>query len=361
MYHFADDKQSKTVTMHFSNRIRGKFLLEDITVDEFLKERENFGHLFDVRSPAEFEHSHIPAADNFYVFTNEERARVGTIYKQVSSFEAKVLGAGLICKNMSRHLEELYPRVSPKEKIAIYCARGGMRSGAASTILSSIGYRIYRLTGGYKSYRAHVTSGLNSFPHKNFFVLHGPTGSAKTQIVKSLSCGIDIEGLARHLGSSFGAIMGAQPTQKMFQNQLYDALSRFDAGDKIVLEGESVKLGNIILPTLLHERMQEGCSIYLDMPFEFRVEEILRQYSPISSEFFDRAMEKIKPYMKGSSWLAAKEAFVKNDLKSTAETLLAEYYDKVYKKPKNIDLMLRPKSIDEAIREVEAFLNSYQT
>jgi len=321
--------------------------------EEFLERKSEFGHIFDVRSPLEFASSHIPNSENLLVLTNEERAEVGTIYKQVSPFDAKMLGARLICKNMAAHLEHFYPRISPKDKIAIYCARGGMRSGAAATILGSIGYRVVRIRDGYKGYRSRVAAYLEEFPHKNFFVLHGPTGSGKSLVIDKLSWSIDLEGMAGHMGSSFGSIMGGQPSSKMFQNRLFEAISGFGESDAILIEGESKKIGSVMLPSLLYQRMSEGFGILIEMPLEFRVAHIAKQYGGIDRQFFDTAMEKIKPYMKGSSWSGAKEAFYAGNKELTAEILLLEYYDKVYKKPKKIDLVLRPKSIEEAAEEIE--------
>lgn len=325
----------------------------EIDIEEFLAQKQKFRFLFDVRSPGEFGESHIPGAENLYVFTDEERAKVGTIYKQVSPFEAKVIGAKLVCKNMAAHLEDFYPRVSPKDQVALYCARGGMRSGAAAVILGAIGYRVVRIRGGYKSYRSHVVYALENFPHNNFFTLHGPTGSAKSLIIKKISWSIDLEGLAKHMGSSFGSILGEQPTQKMFQNLLAESLFRFKAYDPILIEGESKKIGNVVLPNLLYQRMQDGFAILLEMPLAFRVAHVARQYGAIDAAFFAQAMEKIRPYMKSTAWSEAKEAFNRADKEKTAQILLLEYYDKVYKKPKKIDLVLRPGSIEEAIWQIE--------
>lgn len=284
--------------------------------------------IIDVRTPSEFAHSHIPNARNLPVLSDEERVQVGTLYKH-NPFEAKLLGAALICQNIARFLPTL--GITPAHIIRIYCARGGMRSLSLQTILDNIGYRTIRLQGGYKTYRNAVLRALATKPNMQFFTLVGPTGSGKSELLALYEDSLDIESLARHCGSSFGAIYGAQPSVAMFENMLYTRLVELE-GKKVLTEGESKKLGNIIVPKALYDAYQHAPKIYLHTPLELRIHRILRYYQHIDEEFFASAMQKIARFMQKSLWLEAKEAFARDDKYKVAQILLEHYYDKVYKK-----------------------------
>ena len=288
--------------------------------------------IIDVRSPSEFAHSHIPNAINLAVLDDEERARVGTLYKH-NPFEAKLLGAGLICQNIASFLPTFLSNLglTPAHIIRIYCARGGMRSLSLQTILHNIGYRTIRLQGGYKAYRNAVLTDLARTPNMQFFTLVGPTGSGKSELLALYEYALDIESLAKHCGSSFGAIYGTQPSVAMFENMLFTRLGELE-GKKVLVEGESKKLGNLIVPKALYNAYQSAPKIYLHTPMELRIQRILGYYQHISEEFFVNAMQKIAPFMQKNFWLEAKEAFMRDDKYMVAQILLEHYYDKVYKK-----------------------------
>ncbi len=287
--------------------------------------------LIDVRSPAEFEESHIKDAINLYSLDNNQRAEVGTLYKR-SPFRAKMLGASLISANISRYLQNELKELTPKTEVFIYCSRGGQRSGAFATILSAIGFRVYKLKGGYKSYRNYVVNYLESFEYSSFVVLDGLTGSGKSKIIKELENAIDLEALANHYGSSFGGVNGSQPSQKQFQNSLFDELERIKKYDITFLEGESKKVGKLHIPSHLYKKMLNSPHIWIESPLEERAKRVVQDYQKIDDNFFEESLKKIKPYIDKRYLTKAREAFYRGDLYGCAYILLDKYYDRVYKR-----------------------------
>lgn len=315
-------------------------MLIDLEIDAFNTQKTNFDLLIDARSPKEFKESHIPHAQNFYALSDDEHEEVGTLYKQVSRNDAKALGASYICTNVASHIKTLYKKYKAGSKIGIYCARGGLRSSSIAHILSSIGYQVFRLSGGYKNYRSYVVSYLEHVPHRNFIVLGGNTGCGKSELLQDLPLSIDLEKMANHLGSTFGSIKGAQPSQKEFQNRLFEALFAIDTKDYIFIEGESKRMGSIILPSSLHNAMKESYRIEITAPLNQRVERILKDYKAIEDQFFYTSMETITPYIKTTAKEEAIDAYQKSNLARVAEILLVDYYDIVYRKPKHIDAII---------------------
>lgn len=222
---------------------------------------EGFDEIIDVRTPSEFREDHIPGAVNLPVLSDEERAHVGTLYKQASPFEAKKAGAALISRNIAAHLEERLMDRPREWRPLIYCWRGGKRSGAMAHILSEIGWKVARLEGGYKAYRRHVIESLEVLPARfRFFVICGPTGSGKSRLLAALArLGaqvLDLEALAAHRGSVLGALPETpQPGQKWFESQVWHALRHFDPALPVFVEGESRKVGNLRVPEALIQRM----------------------------------------------------------------------------------------------------------
>ncbi len=325
-------------------------MLKEINLDDFLDDFKDFDLLIDARSPKEFAHSKIPGAINLYALNDDEHKEVGTIYKQKNKNEAKLLGAKYICLNAAKHIDTLSKRVKIGSKIAIYCARGGLRSSSLATIFSNIGYRVYKLDKGYKGFRSRVVSYLENFPHKNFVVLGGNTGCGKTELIKELENSIDLEGLANHLGSTFGQVKGEQPSQKEFQNRLFFKLLNLDLNKPVFIEGESKKIGSVILPDLLYRRMGEGKRVEITAPLQDRVERILKDYESVDDDYFYYCMERITPYIKREIKERVIDAYESKDLAKVAELLLVGYYDNVYKKPSKIDFTLENSDIKETIK-----------
>jgi tRNA 2-selenouridine synthase len=243
-----------------------------------------FDTIVDTRSPAEFAEDHVPGAISCPVLDNEERARVGTIYKQVSPFEAKKLGAALVAKNISLHLEKSFLAKPRTWKPLVYCWRGGKRSGAMAHVLREIGWEAKTLEGGYKAYRRHVVDSLAALPAGlTFKVIHGVTGSGKSRLLQALQAAgaqvLDLEDLAAHRGSVLGTLPGRpQPSQKMFESLLLRKILSFDVQKEIYVEGESKKIGQLQVPEALIARMRASECLLLQAGLETRVALLLDEY-----------------------------------------------------------------------------------
>ena len=245
---------------------------------------DRYDTVIDCRSPAEFAEDHVPGAISAPVLQDDERAAVGTLYKQHSAFEAKKLGASLVAKNVARHVETLFAGKQRGWRPLVYCWRGGKRSGAMAHILREIGWDARTLEGGYRSYRRWVVAQLETLPEKlDFRVIHGPTGSGKSRLLGALrnagAQALDLEELAAHRGSVLGNLPGRpQPTQKWFESQLLAALASFDRARPVFVEGESKKIGQLQVPEALIARMRAARCLRLDTALEVRVTLLLDEY-----------------------------------------------------------------------------------
>ncbi|MBS0312362.1 MAG: tRNA 2-selenouridine(34) synthase MnmH, partial [Proteobacteria bacterium] len=205
--------------------------------------------IIDVRSPGEFSEDHIPGAVNLPVLDDAERERVGTLYKQISSFEAKKVGAALVSRNIAKHLDAWFIDKPKSYRPLVYCWRGGSRSGSLTHVLQKIGFGAVQLEGGYKAYRRHVVAELDRLPALlTYRVVCGPTGSGKSRLLQALADAgaqvLDLEALAAHRGSLLGALPDQpQPSQKSFESAIWFALSRFDSAHPVFVESESKKIG----------------------------------------------------------------------------------------------------------------------
>jgi tRNA 2-selenouridine synthase len=243
-----------------------------------------FDEVIDVRSPAEFALDRVPGAINCPVLDDAERARVGTIYKQVSPFDAKKLGAALVSKNIARHIEERFLERERSWRPLIYCWRGGQRSAAMAHVLRQIGWDAATLDGGYRAYRREVVAQLEALPARfRFRVVCGATGSGKSRLLAALAANgaqvLDLERLASHRGSLLGELPGEpQPSQKMFDSLVWDALKRFDPEKPVFVEAESKKIGQVQAPAALLERMREGECLRLEVAVAERVRFLIDEY-----------------------------------------------------------------------------------
>lgn len=241
-----------------------------------------FDTLIDVRAPAEFAEDHIPSAINLPVLSDEERARVGTMYKQVSPFDARKLGAALVAANAARHLQGPLAGMLGGWKPLVYCWRGGQRSGSFAMILGQIGWRVDTVAGGYKAWRSRVVQALYEMPFPmRAVVLDGNTGAGKTALLPLLAARgvqvLDLEGLARHRGSLFGAV-GPQPSQKAFETALAYAISGLDPTRPVVIEAESSKIGNCRLPASIWKAMQAAPRLFIESPARARAAHLIAAY-----------------------------------------------------------------------------------
>jgi tRNA 2-selenouridine synthase len=245
----------------------------------------SFDEIIDARSPSEFSDDHLPGAISLPVLNDAERAMVGTLHKQSSAFEAKIIGAALVARNIAHHLET-YLRDKPRNyRPLIYCWRGGSRSGAMTTILRSVGWNAAQLEGGHKAYRHHVIAELARLPEQlDFRVICGPTGVGKSRFLRELrACNaqvLDLEDLAAHMGSVLGAYPARpQPAQKLFESRVWYALQSFDPGRPIFVESESKKIGNLHTPDELLNRMRTAQCINLRADIPVRVELLKQEYA----------------------------------------------------------------------------------
>ena len=248
-----------------------------------------FDDIIDVRAPAEYADDHIPGAISLPVLDDAERAEVGTIYKQVSPFTARKVGAALVAKNAAVHLQGPLAEKSGAWKPLVYCWRGGQRSGSFASILAQIGWRVDTVAGGYKAWRGLVVKALYETPVASpVVVLDGNTGSAKTEVLNLLPAlgvqVIDLEGLARHRGSLFGHMPGGQPSQKAFEVALALELARLDPSRPVVVEAESSKVGNCRVPPQLWKAMVAAPRVAIAAPRAARAQYLTRAYADMVAD-----------------------------------------------------------------------------
>ena len=244
----------------------------------------NFSTIIDVRTPLEFAEDHVPGAINCPVLSNEQRAQVGTIYKQVSPFEAKKIGGALIAANIATHIQQGMLDMPKDWRPLIYCWRGGMRSGAMQIILRQIGWQAHKLEGGYKAFRQHVMEQTQLLaPRLSLHIICGATGSAKTRILQAIGARggqiLDLETLASHKGSVLGSLPGQpQPSQTGFETAVWQALEQLDPARPVFVEAESRKVGNLHIPEPLIERMRASPCLDIEATRAARVSFLLRDY-----------------------------------------------------------------------------------
>jgi tRNA 2-selenouridine synthase len=261
-----------------------------LNIDLFSSHLDQFDAIIDVRSPAEFALDHIPGAINCPVLSNEERIQIGTLYKQVSPFAAKKLGAALVSRNIANHLEHSLLDFPREWRPLIYCWRGGERSGAFTHILNRIGWKAMQLQGGYQGFRRTVIDDLGRASQDfSFQVVCGMTGSGKTRLLhelKSLGAQIlDLEGLAIHRGSVLGNEPNIdQPTQKGFETNLWNAFRYLDPSKIIFVESESKKVGGLHIPDSLMESIRNSQCIELRSSASTRVSWLLKDYRHFLSD-----------------------------------------------------------------------------
>jgi tRNA 2-selenouridine synthase len=322
--------------------------IEKLKIEDFLALSAG-APVFDVRSPGEFSHAHIPDAYSFPLFTNEERAVVGTLYKQRSREAAIKTGLDIFGIKMRRMVEEAEQIIqqhqtahkqSPQNTVFVHCWRGGMRSAAIAWLLDLYGYRVYTLIGGYKSFRKWVMKVLaNPGPIQ---IIGGYTGSGKTDLLQVLKDRhaqpvVDLEGLAHHKGSAFGAInMPPQPSQEMFENRLAMAIyhiRKMPAYTKtpIWMEDESQRIGSVNLPHFFWEPFRQQPVLFLDIPFEERLDYLTKTYGKLNKGDIASAITRIQKRLGGLETKTALGFMVEGEIRECFRFLL-KYYDKKYGK-----------------------------
>ncbi len=317
-----------------------------LTIDEFLPLIKHHP-LLDARSPGEFKHAHIPDAISLPLFSDDERKIIGTAYIQESKQIAIKIGLKYFGKKMVTMVEEvenyqssfykLKNNVEADEKmVLLHCWRGGMRSAAVAWLLDLYGFKVFTLVGGYKAYRNWV---LQQFEKEYpITIIGGHTGSGKTEVLHELAKTgkqmIDLEGLANHKGSAFGAIgQFPQPTQEHFENLLANELSliKYNAGSILYLEDESQRIGGVTIPSILFKQMREKKVLFLNIPFEERLNFITANYGKLKKEELVNAIIRIKKKLGGLETKTAINFLIEDDVKNSFFILL-HYYDKLYQK-----------------------------
>ena len=292
--------------------------------------------IVDARTPLEFAEDHLPGAINVPILTNAERAEVGTLYKQQGPQPARVRGLELTCHRFPAIVASITEAAAGRP-ILVYCWRGGLRSESIALLLEMTGTPAVKLAGGYKTFRHLVSTFFEavSLPVQ-LVVLHGMTGSGKTEFLQQLPAErytvIDLEGLAHHRGSAFGSLgLGEQPPQKRFETLLWDSFRKAPLDRPIIVEGESKRIGRITLPGNLHELMAESTKIWCEVSVATRVERLSAEYA--REEYrqpMAEALERIRKKLGGPQYQELQHKLAVWDIPGVARDLIEQYYDKLY-------------------------------
>jgi len=303
-----------------------------ITIEEFLTLSETIP-VADVRTPAEFTHGHIPGAFNLPLFSNEERVKVGTTYKQQGREAAILLGFDLTGPRWSGFIHQAL-QIAPHKRIALHCWRGGMRSAAMAWALDLYGFEVRTIRGGYKSFRRWaLRQWERPYP---LSVIGGMTGSGKTHILKRLHASgeqiIDLEDLAQHQGSTYGSLNRLiQPTQEQFENNLALQLAKIEINRPVWIEDESQNIGKCLIPKPLWTLLRSATLFDLRVPEENRVAALLAEYGDLDKDFLIGSTERIGRRLGPEQTKAAITAIREGRMADFIRQVLV-YYDKTYQK-----------------------------
>lgn len=342
-------------------------MFHDTSLNDLFTLQQKEAHtIIDVRSPIEFNESTIPGSINIPVFNTEERAEVGTVYKQEGKEAAKKRGLEIFSAKLPDFIEAFRQIDTPK---TVFCWRGGMRSKTAATVLDLMGIHTYRLSGGFRTYRQWVVNQLEEmeFNKPYLYVLNGYTGAGKTAILKQLAENgypvINLEGMANHRGSIFGHI-GLEPNnQKEFESQLVQALLHYQDTPFVFVEGESKRIGKASLPDFLYKRKENGIQLFIDMPMEERIQNILDDYQPWNSpEAFMEAFRIIKKRIHTPIAKQIEEDLLAGRYADAVSLLLQYYYDPRYEHATNQyaedqKFHIRAGNVEEALQSIEDVIN----
>ncbi len=306
--------------------------MRTINIEDAAKHLENKSIIFiDTRTPSEFEEAHIPGAINIPLFTDDERALIGTIYHKESKEKAMEIGVKIFGERLNEYLEE-YSKYKNKTLI-IYCWRGGMRSKAITSFLDSLGYNVMQLEGGHKAFRNYIIDKLKNYEFKpRLIIIYGPTGSNKTKLINDLYPHIDLEGLAQHRSSLFGAVGLTPRKQKMFESLLFIELEKLKHEKFVFIEGESRKIGDTIIPEFLFKAMKNSIKVRGVWSLERRAKNIVEEYFD-NDEKIRQISEVIKHLTKFIGHKKVEELLKlmeKKEYYQVASILLRDYYDIKY-------------------------------
>ncbi|WP_281889769.1 tRNA 2-selenouridine(34) synthase MnmH [Paenibacillus sp. YYML68] len=340
-------------------------MFQDITVAELLElQRKREIVLIDVRSESEYVDSTIPGSLNIPLFNDEERAEVGTLYKQVSVDAAKTKGLELVSRKLPAFIQSI-EQAGPGRK-AVFCWRGGMRSKTSATVTALMGLRMYRLTGGFRAYRKWVVetlASLTSLPP--CYVINGYTGSGKTELLNRLAARgypvINLEALAQHRGSIFGQIGLVPNNQKTFESLLLHELLRYQDAPFLIIEAESKRVGKVVLPDLVVQAKENGTALFVEMPTKERVKHILSDYKPEEHKAACiAAFELIADRIHTPIAAQIREALQHDRFDEGVELLLLYYYDPRYQhatdKYEKERIPIQATDLDDALKQIMKLL-----
>lgn len=305
-----------------------------------LSEIDRFEEVIDVRSPTEYAVDHIPGARNFPALGDGDRHRVGTLYKQVSAFEAKKHGAAIISENIAAYLRRHFTSRSSEWQPLIYCWRGGERSAAFVHVLKKVGWPAVSLPGGYKAYRSMVRTAIDEFaPQLRFKALCGPTGVGKSRLLNTLARQkaqvLDLETLANHRGSVLGnPLLGKQPSQKYFESILCRTLRSFNPKLPVYVEAESRRIGRIHVPEKLLNTIRSAECIRVETHLRARIHHLMNEYHHFLADrkLLESSLASLTPFLgreKVQLWMQWQTV---QDAKNMVAGLINDHYDPIYLK-----------------------------
>ena len=316
----------------------------------------------DVRSPHEFEEDHVAGSLNIPLFDNGERREIGAIYRMAGRYDAIVRGTEIVGEKLRDIMHAL---LEHKDKsILVQCARGGMRSGSLVSLLDSLGLSVYKIKNGYKGYRRFVIDSLASLELKApLFVLQGLTGSGKTEIIRRIPQGIDLEDMAGHRSSVFGGIGTIRKTQKRFESLLFDRMRRLEGAPYILIEGESRKIGNLHIPDSLYSLMKKSPVIYIDTPMERRIEIIYNEYHAYCDDTNIPAIVKsLKAKLGQKNTDDLVSLYTQGNIREFVREMLGKYYDPLYQHSlarKAYCAVIRNSNTGDTVEEVKRCINDH--
>jgi tRNA 2-selenouridine synthase len=314
--------------------------LQRITADDAIQRLAGFSAVIDARSESEFAEDRLPGAVNWPSLNNAERAEIGTLYKQVSPFEARKRGAALVALNIGRHLQQQVLELPRDWRPLVYCWRGGQRSGALALVLGQIGFAVSVLDGGYVAFRRAVRAQLDSLPAAlQLRVLCGRTGTGKSRLLQALrEAGaqvLDLEALACHRGSVLGPLPGRpQPSQKAFETALWQALAALDPARVVFAEGESRTIGRLRVPEVLLQQLRAAACVRVELPTAERVRLLLEDYAHFVQDVdsFCRRLDALRE-LRGNTTIDHWQDLARQGrLDTVVQELLEQHYDPVYEK-----------------------------
>ncbi len=341
-------------------------LVKDIKIEDIFNIPE--ATLVDVRSEDEYHEDTVPGAINIPLLNNEERAMVGTLYKRENPVKARRLGLNLISPRLPAMLQEYEQKASNARNLVLFCWRGGLRSQFATYMLDLMGFNVYRVMGGYKSYRRYINSYLDRDLPQRAVVIHGLTGVGKTEVLKGLETRgfpvLDLEGLACHRGSVFGKIgLPSSPSQKKFESMIVQDLMAAAKQGIFVVECESKRLGRLLVPQSVMNSMKKGYNILLYASLQDRIRRSVKEYvtgSDANEQSLVEAVQSITRYLGNAKVHKLVNLLSEKKYEEAVEILLLDYYDPLYKYPSGPDssyhLSVDTGDIDRTVDAIAEFI-----